>query len=270
MIALRTLPHRLGFEIAGRTAVRRGQSDHDVAARVRGAISRTLRGELDAGEQYWCDTIEALRVRLRRDATTVTYVDFGTANGSADEPRTVTRTLAEVVRDSVPPHEGQTLFNLVRALRPESCLELGTCLGISSAYIAAALDLNETGKIMTMEGGRDLARVASINFTRMKLSNIALTTGRFDDNLQHVLSQVAPVDFVHVDGHHDGEAAIGYFDRIAAHTAGPSVFVFDDIRWSRDMHAAWKTIASREQVSATYDLFAFGICVINGDEHEPS
>ncbi len=265
MIGLRTLPHRLGFEIAGRTAVRRGKSGPDVAARVRAAISRTLRGDLDAGEQYWCDSIEALRGRLQRDTTTVTYADFGTAMEPEHEPAEVTRTLAAVVRDSVPPHEGLTLFNLVRTLRPDSCLELGTCLGISSAYIAAALDLNESGKIMTMEGGRDLARVASINFTRMKLSNIRLTTGRFEDHLQQVLLEIAPVDFVHVDGHHDGEATIAYFEEIAARAARPCVFVFDDIRWSRDMHAAWKTIISRACVGASFDLFAFGVCVITGD-----
>ena len=99
----------------------------------------------------------------------------------------MTRTLREVVSYSVPRHEGLALFNLVRALRPTQCLELGTCVGISAAYIAAAIDLNESGRLTTMEGGKDLARVASINFTRMNLGNVTLVSGSFQEMVPEVL-----------------------------------------------------------------------------------
>ncbi len=262
MTGIRTLSHRVGFRLAGRLAVRRGKPIDDVDAAVRKALDKAIRGNLEPGEAYWTETIESTRKKMLRDTTTVTYTDYGSSNGRATEPATVTRTLREVVSYSVPRHEGLALFNLVRALRPSQCLELGTCVGISAAYIAAAIDLNETGRLTTMEGGKDLARVASINFTRMNLANVTLVSGPFQERVPEVLPTLEPIDFAYIDGHHDGEATKRYFGQIAGSAASHAVVVLDDIRWSRDMRAAWKSIVSNPAVVASYDLLVCGVCLV--------
>ena len=256
------MSHRAGFEVAGRVAIRRGSPINDVDAAVRKALNRTLRGELNPGEKYWTESIEALRKKMLSEDTPVTYTDYGSGNGRASELQQVTKTLRSVVSYSVPRHEGLVLFNLVRTLRPAQCLELGTCVGISAAYIAAAIDLNETGRLTTLEGGRDLARVASINLTRMKLGNVDLVSGPFEQRLPEVLPKLRPVDFAYIDGHHEGEATQNYFRQIVAQSAQSAVVVLDDIRWSRDMHSAWKTIRSHPAVVASYDLLVFGVCLV--------
>ncbi|MBT8400078.1 MAG: class I SAM-dependent methyltransferase [Rhodothermia bacterium] len=262
MTGIRTLSHRVGFRLAGRLAVRRGKPIDEVDAAVRKALDRAIRGELDPGEAYWTETIESARRKMLRDTTTVTYTDYGTGNGRATERPTVTRTLREVVSYSVPRHEGLALFNLVRALRPTQCLELGTCVGISAAYIAAAIDLNESGRLTTMEGGKDLARVASINFTRMNLGNVTLVSGSFQEMVPEVLPTLKPIDFAYIDGHHDGGATREYFRQIADKASPHAVVVLDDIRWSRDMHSAWKSIVADPAVVASYDLLVCGVCLI--------
>jgi predicted O-methyltransferase YrrM len=44
------------------------------------------------------------------------------------------------------------LFKLVRTLQPATIVELGTCIGISAAYQAAAQQINHRGRIVTLEG----------------------------------------------------------------------------------------------------------------------
>ncbi|MDX1429219.1 MAG: class I SAM-dependent methyltransferase [Rhodothermales bacterium] len=259
------MSHRVGFRLAGRLAVRRGKAVSDTDATIREALAKALRGDLEPGEAYWADTIEGLRRKMLKDrSTTVTYTDYGSGDGTDAAHPTVTRTLSEVASYSVPRHEGLALFNLVRALRPSQCLELGTCVGISAAYIAAAIDLNEAGKLTTMEGGKDLARVASINFARMNLENVTLVSGPFQERVPELLPQLGRIDFAHIDGHHDGEATKKYCAQILDRAAAPAVIVLDDIRWSRDMHAAWKSIVSHPAVAASYDLLVCGICLVNG------
>ena len=75
--------------------------------------------------------------------------------------RETTRTVRSLCRDAVPPHEGRLLYHLIRQFRPTRCLELGTSLGLSTAYIAAALTMaGGTGRLVTLEGGAALTRQA--------------------------------------------------------------------------------------------------------------
>jgi predicted O-methyltransferase YrrM len=44
------------------------------------------------------------------------------------------------------------LYKLVKNFKPLMWLELGTCLGFSSSYLAAVLKINNDGKVISMEG----------------------------------------------------------------------------------------------------------------------
>jgi predicted O-methyltransferase YrrM len=47
--------------------------------------------------------------------------------------------------------QGRTVFDHVRRTRPEAVLDLGTAHGVSSAYLAAALEANGRGHVTTVE-----------------------------------------------------------------------------------------------------------------------
>ncbi|NNE46371.1 MAG: class I SAM-dependent methyltransferase [Rhodothermales bacterium] len=267
MTTLRHLPHRLSYQLAGRIALRRTQPQSEAEAQVHVAVARALKNDLDPAETFWQESIEMLRQKMQRDETTLRYADYGVGSPDSNPDRTVTRSISEVQAFSVPPHEGVALHALARELRPRNCLELGTCLGISSAYVASALDLNEHGSLTTLDGGKDLSRVASINFSRLGLRNTRFVTGRFDEMLPELLPEIAPVDMAYIDGHHDGAATRAYFEMILQHAAPYAVMVFDDIRWSRDMREAWRSIRTHPEVTAALDLYTFGICVTNNGSH---
>ena len=58
------------------------------------------------------------------------------------------------------------LFKLIREFKPLNSVELGTCLGISGAYQAAAQKLNKSGRLITLEGAKSLASLAEKNLQK--------------------------------------------------------------------------------------------------------
>jgi len=154
------------------------------------------------------------------------------------------------------------LFKFIREFRPSVCLELGTCLGISASYHAAALELNNHGKIVTLEGSESLASLARENFERLGLKRVTVVVGRFQDTLEEVLRRQAPIDFVFIDGHHDEHATLAYFEKIFPFLSEDAVLVLDDISWSNGMKRAWKTIVSNKRINISVDLFNVGVCII--------
>ena len=146
---------------------------------------------------------------------------------------------------------------------PQRCLEFGTCVGISTMYQSAALALNGSGTIVTMEGAPSLASVAQKNFTDAGMNNIMSIVGKFTDVLDHVIEQYQPFDFVFVDGHHEGKATIAYFEKLLPSVSRNAVLIFDDIHWSTSMKEAWKYIILHQRVKHSADLYQLGIVIVS-------
>jgi len=132
---------------------------------------------------------------------------------------------------------------------------LGTSLGISSAYLASG---NPNGKLLTIEGASSISAVANKNFQSLGLTNIELLTGNFDIILPDILKASVP-DFVFIDGNHRKEPTLDYFHQLLKKAGESSIFIFDDIHWSREMEAAWHEIKNHSSVMLTVDLFFIGL-----------
>ena len=65
---------------------------------------------------------------------------------------------------------------------------MGTAVGISAAYQAAALALNGRGTFTTLEGAEPLADIARDNLRRLGLGMVEVVVGRFEDTLDAVLA----------------------------------------------------------------------------------
>ena len=135
-------------------------------------------------------------------------------------------------------------------------MELGTSLGISSAYLAAA---NSGSKLITIEGCKEIADVAAQNFTKLELKNIEQVVGNFDKVLPEVLKKTDQLDLVFFDGNHQKEPTPNYFKQCLEKANEKSVFIFDDIYWSREMKEAWEEIKNNKKVTVSIDLFYMGI-----------
>ena len=199
--------------------------------------------------------IEARRHQLLRSAASISVTDFGagshTGAGRQRRVAAIARTAAK------PPHLAQLLFRLVNYRRPATVLELGTSLGLTTAYLAAA---DSRHRVVTFEGCSNVAAVARETFAALRLRNIEIVEGNLDDTLAPALAALgSPVDFAFFDGNHRYEPTLRYFELCLAHRTDESLFVFDDIHWSEEMERAWAAIQAHPEVRLTVDLFHIGL-----------
>jgi predicted O-methyltransferase YrrM len=256
--------------------VRMTGSENDSVKYLGMVIADALDRRMMPEELGWKERIEHLRTELNRSEERLSIEDYGAQSPMkqlSDETmytgRVVQKTVGEVSRSSSKPLKWSLfLFRLIRGLRAQRCLELGTCLGISGSYIGAAMQLNGTGSLITIEGSPALAERAEKNFCALGIGNIESVTGRFQDTLGAVIEKAGTLDAVFVDGHHDGASTLRYFETIAPALAPGAVAVFDDIGWSQEMHDAWKRLKEHDRVCATVDLFGMGMCVIGTSPKE--
>jgi predicted O-methyltransferase YrrM len=239
------------------------------------AIDEGLCNELSSDETAIVDRIEKMRIELNRSSREVLVTDYGA--GKPDFTRTdeemyngtvATITVSTASLASKPKYLALVLFKLIREFQPEKCIELGTCVGISAAYQAAAQQLNGRGKFFTMEGADSLASISSENLRGLGLGNATVISGRFQDNLEKLLNENREIDYAFIDGHHDEEATILYFEQIRPYLSKNAMLVFDDIAWGSGMRRAWGRIKKREECRVTLSLRTMGICIFGEDINE--
>ena len=200
------------------------------------------------GNYYSFDKTELLRKKLFISNKEIDVTDLGTGKSEI-------RTISEIAERSAKDKKYcELLFRLAYHFKPNTILELGTSLGISTAYLASA---NPNSKVITIEGCPNTANEAKKNFESLGLNNIESVVGNFDD----VLCQLPTANcrLVFFDGNHRKEPTLRYFNQLLQHTTNDSVFIFDDIHWSDEMEEAWEEIKSHPKVSVTIDLFFIGL-----------
>ena len=204
--------------------------------------------------------IEAKRKELLRNETAIEVEDFGAGSSVI---KTKQRVIKDIAASSLKPKKyAQLLFRMAQYYKPETILELGTSFGISSAYLASA---NSTADVHTCEGASSIAAIAKQNFNELGLGNIHLTEGDFAHTLAVVLSQARKVDLAFIDGNHQKEPTLNYFQQLLNNSTTSSIFIFDDIHWSAGMEAAWEEIKKHPAVTLTIDLFFIGIVILSAD-----
>lgn len=240
-----------------------------VAEAVRATRTRSHGAEAVA----WFDRLEAVRNRMARSNEEISRMDYGA--GSPNRPRSeaemaagvpVVDQLQNIVKvASKPPFWCRLLFELTRSLRPASSVELGTAVGMSAAYQTAALHLNGNGRLATLEGAATLAQIAGRNLAELGLDRGRVIVGRFQDTLDQVLTERAPVEFMFIDGHHDETATLSYFEQALPRLSASATVVFDDITWSAGMRRAWQAISANPAVGLAVDFGPVGLCLMGGN-----
>lgn len=164
---------------------------------------------------------------------------------------------------SMPGKYGKVLFNLVQYFSPHTIIELGTCLGIGTAYMAAAAP---SSRVMTIEGSQSLTDLAAQNFNVLHFNNIEQFTGHFDEKLPEVLSMVEKVDLAFIDGNHRYDPTLRYFQLLMAKAHEKTILIFDDIYWSEEMTQAWTEIKNDPRISLTIDIHRLGIAFMQKEK----
>lgn len=147
------------------------------------------------------------------------------------------------------------LLNIVEYLNVNTILEIGTSVGLGSATLSIG---NINAKITTLEGCPNTANFAQKLFKQYDLNNIELKVGNFSDTLAQSLNNML-FDLIYIDGNHQKEPTLKYFDQCMSGTHHDSLIILDDINWSIEMQQAWEVIKRHPKVTLSIDTFFWGI-----------
>ena len=154
------------------------------------------------------------------------------------------------------------LYRIIQFYKPKNILELGTSLGISTCYLAKA---NPEGKIFTFEGCPETAKIAQQSFEKLNIKNTEIILGNFNSTLKQKAAELQSIDFVFIDGNHQEKPTIDYFKECLNYANNDTLFIFDDIHWSRGMENAWEHIKKHPKTTVTIDLFFVGIVFVKSE-----
>lgn len=148
-----------------------------------------------------------------------------------------------------PAKYGQMLFRTVGYYAPETVLELGTSLGIATAYMASA----NGAKVITVEEVDEFARSARANFEKLHLHNITPVQG----NYETAIPETGKIDMVYI-----GEAympgAMLFYGQIKKRLHENSILVLEGIHTGKETEKVWEEIKQQPGVTLSIDLFHNG------------
>jgi predicted O-methyltransferase YrrM len=195
--------------------------------------------------------IELLRRKLLSDDRTIDVRDLGIKGTERS-----LRKISDIARTSLSSARFSAFYlRLANYFGATTIVELGTCLGINTLYLAEKKDAT----ITTFEGSASIADIAAVSFQFGAKDNVRLVVGDIDQTLPGFLSGVRKVDLAFMDANHRYEPTMRYFEWLLRKVHQKSVIIIDDIHYSREMAAAWKSIKYNRLVYASADLFRCGI-----------
>jgi predicted O-methyltransferase YrrM len=199
--------------------------------------------------------IEALRSSLKKGRSIIEITDFGAGSRWYKSNR---RSIASIAKTSEKPQKWQlVLYRILNVyFHNSTVVELGTSLGITTSYLSVA---NSTNQIITFEGCPEIASVARQNFERLALSNVSLNIGNIDQTLPEYIKGISKIGLIFFDANHRYEPTLRYFKLCLEKIEEDSIFIFDDIYWSKEMRKAWEEIKEHEAVRQTLDFYQIGI-----------
>lgn len=198
---------------------------------------------------YVFDHIEAQRRLLSKDHGLISVEDHG---AGSNRLKGNVRRISSIANSSLKrPKYAQCLFRLCDHLHAKQVLELGTSLGLTTAYLAAA-----TEEVTSVEGAPEIAHIARNQLKQLDL-HATVVNAVFAEVLPEL--QTKEYDVIFIDGHHKGEALLSYAEALIPTLTENGVLVVDDINWSSDMQTAWQQLAQRQEFELAVDLFEMGI-----------
>lgn len=217
----------------------------------------------DTHSYYVWGEIEHLRENMLQDERVIDFVDYGSGKVKGENRKGKDeRRVRDIAKNSLASRKyAQMLSRLVNWLGEKYegkeglvIVELGTSLGITTAYLAT---MDRRNKVLTFEGCEAVAEVAKENWKELNISNIECVVGEIDERALD--ERLEHVDMAFIDANHTYEYTCRYFDVLAEKVHEKSVVVVDDIHHSEEMEDAWKRICADERVTSTMDLYQMGL-----------
>ena len=213
------------------------------------------------------------RNSLLQNKNTIDVTDFGAGSRVF---KSNTRAINQIAKNAgITSKRAELLFRISNYFQPESVLEIGTSLGLATSALALGLEaktnrakLNKKGKIISLEGCPNTMSIAKKHCQLQNLNNIEFINTKFEDYLKTYNPQPTTYNLIYFDGNHSKKATLAYFELLLPTITNDSVWVFDDIHWSKGMEEAWKIIKNHPKVTVTIDTFQWGIIFFRKEQEK--
>ncbi len=200
------------------------------------------------------EELDSIRKQLQNNTSVLEVTDFGAGSKKLHSNK---RAINEIAKHGIAQKkQAEFLYRLLNKFTPNTVVELGTSIGLTSLYLAKA---NTKSTVYTIEGCRNLYQFSNNLFTEQHIKNIHSINDNFNQVFPKLLSELKSIDFLYIDGNHAYQPTINYFTMALEKKHPNSIFVFDDIYWSDGMQQAWIEICKHPDVTLSLDLFYFGI-----------
>ena len=218
-----------------------------------------IKDVLDTKQEYYAfEDIENIRSRMSKMSREVEFKDFGA--GSKSLPVSSRKVKDIATKSATNNKDGRILFNTAIHLGAKNIIELGTSLGLGTAYLASA---NGHSVVNTIEGDPASAYIAERNFELLGLKNVKLHRGIFNEILPSLLKNNEDVDLAFIDGDHNYENTLNYFNILKEGMSEKGIIIMDDIYWSKGMNLAWIKIIKDRKVTASLNIFSKGFIFLD-------
>lgn len=206
-------------------------------------------------EQY--DVMRRFRESVKNNNTILHIEDYGAGSKIF---KTDERRVSDILKyNSSDRKSAEMLFRLCNYFKVNNVLELGTSIGIATHAMALS-----GAHITTIEGSPEVQKFAQSQFEKFSLDKVKSVCSKFDEFLINQLGTT--YDLIYIDGHHDGMATIDYFNACLKLSHKDTIFILDDIYWSRDMTDAWSQLCQHVNVTASIDLYDVGLLFLRKEQ----
>jgi predicted O-methyltransferase YrrM len=206
--------------------------------------------------------IDNIRQQLFSNNDLITINDFGSGSKVF---KTNKRKISDITKIAgITKKKSAQLVNLLEYFNCPNILEIGTSVGLGTASLSIA---NPQANIITLEGCKNTAGVASNLFQTNNLKNINLVVGEFDKTLPDIIDN-NNFDLVYFDGNHQKKATIKYFNECLKIINNNSIFIFDDINLSSEMKEAWLEIIEHPKVSVSINTYFWGFVFFRNEQEK--
>lgn len=211
--------------------------------------------------------LEDYRNSLLENKNTIEVTDFGVGSKVF---KSTTRQISKIAKTAgISQKRTRLLFRIVQYFQPSNILEIGTSLGLATSALSLGSKNYETKKsIITLEGCPNTAFESKLQFQKFNVNNVDLINIEFSNFFKSFDDQHLTFDFIYFDGNHSKEATLSYFNVLLRTITNNSVWIFDDIHWSKDMEEAWELIKNHPKVRVTIDTFQWGIVFFRKEQEK--
>lgn len=196
-------------------------------------------------------SISNYKKELLKNKTKIKVTDLGAGSQVMKQQE---RTVSKMAKNAGTTYKrAKLLYRLITYLKPKTILELGTSLGIASYSMSLG---NSKASITTIEGCPNTSKFTELNLKKGNINNVEVITGNFNDEIKERTKN--KYDLIFFDGNHQKKATLKYFEALLETSTNNSVWIFDDIYWSKGMTESWNIIKQHPKVTVTIDTFFWG------------